>query len=414
MINIYIERQIYKKLVNHLVKKEIAVLIGPRQSGKTTILKKLQDDLKTGSKQVLYYNLDIKSDKEIVQDQTSFLRFLANQTGKKPTVIIIDEVQRLENPGLYLKGIYDTDLPYKLIVSGSSSLEIKAKISEPLTGRKKIFYLSTLNFDEFVRFKNKDITKLKPIAKVYLEEFFVLLDEYVRFGGYPKVVLQKTQNDKIEALEEIYSSYIDRDVKGFFQVKNESSYSTLITLLAGQIGGLLNKNLLSANIGSNRTTLDNYLKYLEASFVIGIVRPFFRNPKKELLKTPKVYFKDLGLRNMIVKNFNCFFERDDKGKLMENFVYLNLLNELSPTDKVNHWRTKTKAEVDFVVQKGLSLFPVEVKAQKLKKPAFSRSFRSFLSAYKPKKAFLVSLNLEKESVIDTTKIKILPFYKKLF
>ena len=263
MINVFIERQILKELENHLSKKEITILIGPRQSGKTTLLKKIEKELKNSGKLVFYYNLDVFRQRKIIEDQTAFLRYLKNTTSNKPCFVIIDEIQRIDNPGLFLKGIYDLGLPFKLIVSGSSSLEIKAKISEPLTGRKRIFQLYPLNFNEFVNFKKPDIKDLKPIKEVYFEEYLNLLDEYLRYGGYPEVVLAKNYKEKANILEEIYSSYLEKDVKAFFQVKNETSFLTLVSLLAGQIGALVNKNLLSANTGSNRQTIDNFLNYLE-------------------------------------------------------------------------------------------------------------------------------------------------------
>lgn len=409
----FIGRQIHKELKKHLPKKEITLLIGPRQSGKTTLLKKLEEDLKSQGKEVFYYNLDVVADREIIENQKEFLRFLENSTKAKKVFVIIDEVQRLESPGLYLKGIYDLDPGYKLIVSGSSSLEIKAKIIEPLTGRKKTFHLTTLSFDEFVNFKNPEIAALRPIKKVYQEEYLALLDEYTRFGGYPKVVLQESRQDKIEVLEEIYSSYIEKDIKGFFRVKNEASFLTLVNLLASQIGRLTNKDLLAANIGSTRKTVDNFLTYLEKSFVIKIIRPFYRNPKKELIKTPKVYFCDLGLRNLIVKNFIKFNKRQDKGEIFESFVCLGVSGEMDVVDKLNFWRTKTKAEVDFVVSRGEEIVPVEVKATNLKRPQFSKSFRSFLKIYQPKTAVLANLGLKKKIRVEKTEIFVKPFYERL-
>lgn len=414
MINVFIERQIYGDLEKHLGKREITVLVGPRQSGKTTLLKKLEKELQGRKELVFYFNLDVIADKEVVQDQTQFIRYLEGAREDKNCFVIIDEVQRLENPGLFLKGIFDLALPVKLIVSGSSSLEIKAKMAESLTGRKKTFYLTTITFEEFVNFKKPGLEKLRPVKEVFKKEYSVLLDEYTRFGGYPRVVLAKSEKEKKETLEEIYSSYLEKDIKGFFQVKNEASFLTLVNLLAAQIGDLLNKNLLAANTGSTRQTIDNFLIYLEKSFVIKIIRPFFRNPKKELLKSAKVYFADLGLRNLIVKGFNQFNLRMDKGKLFENFVLLKIEPELDIVDKINHWRTKTKAEVDFIISRGRQIFPVEVKATKLVRPLYSKSLRSFIVTYQPQKAFLINLSLTKKGKLNSTEVKTLPFYQRLF
>ena len=287
-------------------------------------------------------------------------------------------------------------------------------MSESLTGRKKIFYLFPLSFDELVNFRRPDIKALRGNQRLYQQEYLNLLNEYAQFGGYPKVVLQPTTEKKIEALEEIYSSYIEKDIKGFFGVRNETAFVTLVMLLDGQIGGITNKNLLAANIGSNRQTVDNFLSYLEKSFVIQVVRPFFRNPEKEILKSPKIYFIDLGLRNTAVKNFNNFETRQDKGQLLENFVLLKVLKEAGRLDKINFWRTKTKAEMDFVVQRGMDIFPLEVKAGRLKSPTFSLSFKSFLDTYQPKQARLINLNITGKRKIGLTKVRVQRFYEKIF
>lgn len=412
-MSIFIERQIYKDLQKHLKKRDITVLIGPRQSGKTVLMKKLKRELETEQKSVLYFNLDLVSDRQILENQTEFITYLKNITGLKKSFIIIDEVQRLENPGLFLKGIYDLELPYKLIVSGSSALEIKSKISEALTGRKKTFYLTTLSFEEFTHFKNPDLPSLKSVKKAFYQQYSLLLDEYLRFGGYPKVVLQKTEREKIEILEEIYSSYLEKDIKGYFKVRNESSFLTVVGLLAGQIGNLLNKNLLAANSGAARQTIDNFLLYLEKSFVIDIVRPFSRNPEKEITKMPKIYFCDLGLRNLAIRNFVGFDQRQDKGKLFENAVFLKLQKEIEIPDKINHWRTKTKAEVDFVVNRGLEAIPVEAKAKNLKRQIYSKSFRSFLQKFSPENGVLVNLGLEKQERLGDTLIYTRPFFDEI-
>lgn len=413
MLNAFIERHIYKTLVDHLAKKEISLLIGPRQSGKTTLLKKLEKELKKRREEVFYYNLDIVYDKEVVKNQTDFVRFLENSRKSKRCFVIIDEVQRIENPGLYLKGVYDLNLPYKLIVSGSSSLEIKAKIVEPLTGRKKVFRLTTLSFPEFVDFKKPALAALKPIKDLYFKEYFALFDEYLKFGGYPKVVLQRSEEEKIEALEEIYSSYLEKDIKGFFKVKNEASFLTLVNLLAGQVGSLVNKDSLASNIGSNRQTVDNFLVYLEKSFVIRILPPLFRNPKKELTKMPKVYFTDLGLRNLVIKNFTQFEERQDKGELFENFILLKLIEREEVAERINFWRTRVGAEVDFVMNRGAKVFPVETKASFLKRPDYSRSFSAFLKAYRPEKGWIFNLSLKKKEKRDSTLVEFLPFFFQL-
>lgn len=400
MTNVTITRRIVPQLEKHLSEKEITLLLGPRQSGKTTILKILEKKLLEQGKKTLFLNLDIVADQEMVANQTDFIAYLKNLSANSKVFVFIDEIQRIPNAGLFMKGVYDSNLPCKFILSGSSVLEIKSKIVEPLTGRKKTFFLSTLTFSEFVGFKEPEIKNLKAIPKIYQEKMLKLLDEYTRFGGYPRVVVAKTEEEKIGHLEEIYSSYLEKDIELFFEVRNKSSFLKMVSILAGELGGVLNKDLLAGMIGSSRMTVDNFLSYLEGSFVLRILPPFFKRPHKEIVKSPKVYFFDLGLRNMLIKNFTPFDLRPDKGELLENFV-LNRINEnLSPVEKVNYWRTKVGAEMDFVISKaGRVEKAIEVKAQKMKILELTPSIRSFLEIYKPKEMLLVNLNLKQKPAI---------------
>lgn len=403
MTNVSITRQIVPQLEQHLRKKEITLLLGPRQSGKTTILKILEKKLLKHGQKTLFLNLDIVADQEIVANQTDFIVYLKNLSAKYKVYVFIDEIQRIVNAGLFMKGVYDSNLHCKFILSGSSALEIKSKIVEPLTGRKKTFFLSTLTFDEFVGFNEPEIRNLKPIPKIYQETMLNLLDEYVRFGGYPRVVISKTEEEKISHLEEIYSSYLEKDIELYFDVRNKSSFLKMVSILAGEMGGVLNKDQLAGMIGSSRMTVDNFLSYLEGSFVLHTVQPFFKRPHKEIVKSPKIYFFDLGLRNMLIKNFTAFNIRPDKGVLLENFVLNCLLEKLSSVEKINYWRTKVGAEMDFVISRAGGVEKaVEVKAQKMKMPELTPSIRSFLEIYKPKEMLLVNLNLKQKPAI--------PFY----
>lgn len=403
MTNATITRQIVPSLEKHLAEKEITLLLGPRQSGKTTVLKILEKKLLEGGKKTLFLNLDIVADQEIIASQTDFIAYLKNLSVQKNVYVFIDEVQRIPNAGLFMKGVYDSNLPCKFILSGSSALEIKSKIVEPLTGRKKTFFLPTLTFNEFVNYKEPEIKDLKVLSKVYQGKMLNLLDEYVRFGGYPRVVVAKTDEEKIGHLEEIYTSYLEKDIGLFFEVRNKSSFLKMVSILAGELGGVLNKDQLAGMIGSSRMTVDNFLSYLEGSFVLHTVPPFFKRPHKEIVKSPKVYFFDLGLRNMLLRNFTAFDIRPDKGVLLENFVLNRILEKLSPVEKVNYWRTKVGAEMDFVVSRAGSVEKaVEVKAQKMEKPELTPSIKSFLEIYKPKDMLLVNLNLKQKPAI--------PFY----
>lgn len=416
-MNTFVKREIFPTISQHLSAKEVTVVIGARQTGKTTLLNQLKEFLTNDKKipidEIKFFNLDLISDLEGIKDQSEFIKFLKEELRSRQFLyVFIDEIQRLANPGQYLKGIYDLKLPIKLIVTGSSSLEIRTKISESLTGRKRIFYLPSFSFSEYLKAQEPELINLLTKKDISLFNQKKLTDyfyQYLIFGGYPRVVLATSENEKIQLLNEIYSSYIEKDIIAFLSIKNSSSFSQLVAILADQIGNLVNVQELANTLGLNRRTVENYAYALENTFVIDFIKPYFTNTRKELSKMTKIYFADLGLRNLAVKYFSKFEDNRDKGQLLENFVQSVLKHQ--DLAKVNYWRTKDKSEVDFIYQDYFgNILPIETKAIKLTKPEISRGFRFFINKYKPKKAFIVNLALEKTVKIEKTEINfILPY-----
>lgn len=166
----------------------------------------------------------------------------------------------------------------------------------------------------------------------------------------------------------------------------------------------MNKDELSSTLGIHKNTLDNYLFYLEQTFILDLVRPFYSNPRKELIKSPKVYFCDPGIRNFAIAGFSDFDFRPDKGGLFENISYLWLKGKAGSSMPIHFWRTKAGAEVDFVMVRGMSTIPLEVKASGLKKPKISKSLRSFLKSYQPPKAYCMNLSLRGLEKIESTTV----------
>jgi len=409
-----VERKIFPELINHLKKEEITVITGSRQTGKTTLLYQLKDYLVKQKNikpfQIKFFNLDLITDLEGLRSQEEFIKFIKEELLKaKFLYIFIDEVQRLENPANFLKGIYDLKLPIKLIVSGSSSLEIKSKIFESLTGRKRIFYLWPFSFKEYLFYHQIEDLLTKDISQINKQKILDYLYEFIIFGGYPKVVLAKTKEEKIQLLNEIYSSYIEKDIVSFLKIKNPLIFTKLVTILADRIGGLVNSKELSNSLGINFRTIENYIFSLENTFVIKLIRPYYTNIRKELTKMPKIYFADNGLRNFSLMNFRSFLDSPEKGKLLENFVFSTLIKSFE--GNINFWRTKDKNEVDFILKDYFgNIIPLEIKAVYLKEPEITRSLRSFIEKYKPYKAFIVNLSIEKTIKFKNAKIEfILPY-----
>ena len=405
-----IKRNLLQDLIDHLSKKEISLIIGPRQVGKTTLMLLLKDYLDKSGKKTIFLSLDIEADRAFFSSQLELVKKLQLELGNRKGYVFIDEIQRKENAGLFLKGIYDMNLPYKFIVSGSGSIELKEKVHESLAGRKRIFRLNPVSFEEFVNFKTKYHyeDKLKTFLDVERDRRNSLLDEYLKFGGYPRVVLSNELKEKTRIIDEILRSYLEKDISYLLKVEKIESFSSLIKLLAGQIGQLVNYSEIASALRISSPTVKNYFWYAENTFVIKRIFPYFKNLRKEITKSPVVYFYDLGLRNYAAGIFGRTLIQNDAGFLFQNFIFNMLKDKLafSPTS-VHFWRTQDKTEVDFILTSGKQILPIEVKYRRFKKPIVERSLRSFLKKYQPPEAWLINLDLQTDILIDKTKVRFL-------
>ena len=352
-----ITRTLYHDLLAHVRKKECTILIGARQTGKSTLLKQLNDALTKAGETVVLLNLERKDILlELNQSPENIFSYFPAK-GKKKNYLLVDEVQYLLDPTNFLKLLYDEHAPQlKIIATGSSAFYMDRQFKDSLAGRKKIFELPTLDFEEFLLFKNQEtlLTELQLLRSKAKQkstagpQLWTALDEYINYGGYPAIVLENKIKDKIERLQEIRDSFVKRDILEA-GITDETKFYRLMMLLAAQTGSLVNTNELANTLRLTHPATDNYLYVLQQCFHIDLVKPFFSNLRKELVKMPKVYFNDLGLRNVLVNYFAPVEQRADKGALLENFVYRRLW-ERYDRDKIKFWRTADGNEVDFVLQ----------------------------------------------------------------
>lgn len=390
------------------------MIVGPRQVGKTTLMKELIKRLEQQGQKTVFLNLDYEMDRVHFSTQNALLNKLNLELGTNPGYVFIDEIQRKENAGLFLKGIYDLDLKYKFIVSGSGSLELKEKIHESLAGRKRLFELNPVSFEEFVNHKTsyQYEDKLGDFFNIEQEQTAALLNEYMNFGGYPRVVLETEIREKTMLMDEIYRSYIEKDISYLLKIDKPEAFSKMLKLLSSQISVLLNYSELASKSAISVPTLNNYLWYAEKTFIVNLISPYFTNRLKEITKSPVAYFSDLGMRNYMIGLFGNLQNPSEAGHVFQNFIY-NLLHErlaFSPAS-IHYWRTIDRAEVDFVIKKGNDLTPLEVKFSTMKKPETGRSFHSFIEKYNPPEAVLVNLNLKTQIKIKNTTVKFMPFHE---
>ena len=408
-----IARDIEKKIIDSLKLKEVTVLTGARQVGKTTVIKEVIAKLRSKGEKVLYFNLDIEQDSVFFDSQQVLLNKIQLECSNSKAYIFIDEIQQKKDAGRFLKGLYDMGLPYKFVVTGSGSLELKEKISEALTGRKYVIEMPPVSFTEFVNFKTgyKYKNRIGLFFDIEKEKTNLFLNEYLMFGGYPAIVTADNKVRKTELMNEIFKSYITKDISYLLGIRAPDKFVKLIQILSTYTGSLINFTNLSNETGLKTDTLKTYLWYAEQTFIINTVKPYFTNAKKEITKSPVVYFNDTGMCNYSSGRYGSFVI-DKDGFIFQNFVYSVLKSIVTEgLSSINYWRTKDNAEVDFIVHAGETPIPVEVKYSNLKKPSVSRSFRNFIKKYSPKTGIIVNTGLEDKIKIGETTVLFVPYWK---
>lgn len=411
-----IPRLLFDALVKHLEKEEITLLIGPRQAGKTTLLRNLGEHLARQGKPCLFFNLDIDADAQHFVSQQRFVERVEALAGGKRVYVFIDEVQRIENAGLFLKGIFDRRLPHKWIATGSGSLELKEKIAESLAGRKRNFLLFPVSMEEFLNYRlgveNTDRSGALLATDALTAER--LLFDYLQFGGYPRVLTSSDVAEKRSVLSEIFQSSIERDIQLLLRIEKSRELVTLLQLLANRIGRLISYHDLAIQTNLSVATVKNYIWYCQKTFVIEEVLPFFTNKEKELTKTPQFYFVDNGLRNYLLGHVQITPLSPEFGFLFQQLVFQMLRERFAGSvAAVRYWRTQNQAEVDYVLYDGRTPLPVEVKASLMKQPAIERSLRSFIETYRPAEAWVINRTLDTTVEVGATTVRFLPWFRLL-
>lgn len=373
-------REIEKEIVENISSEKVLLLLWARQVGKTTILKKIEKDLKKKNKETFYINLEDPFFLGKLNEHPKNI-FDIIWTSKSKKYIFIDEIQMLDNPSNFLKLLYDEYRDtIKLIVSWSSAFYIDKKFNDSLAGRKKIFYVYSLNFREFLIFKDrKDLLEqlnLDTILDYYKRDIFTYYKEYITYWGYPELVLLKKVSEKREYLKNIANSYIKKDIQEA-NIEYIEKYYFILKILSSQIWNLLNTNEIANTINLPSSTVERYIYIMKKSFHITTIKPFYeKNIRKELTKMPKVYFFDLWIRNHFINNFENIEIRLDKWALIENLVFKNLLTKYDFED-IKFWRTQNKNEVDFIIEEENKAYEVKfnINSYNIKK------YKLFLKTY---------------------------------
>ncbi|NVO04017.1 MAG: ATP-binding protein [Bacteroidetes bacterium] len=387
MEKIIFERKLYSEIKKFLDDDEIIVIHGARQVGKTSLMKFIHSHLKKSN--AYFIDLEDFGFLEICNKGVDeLIKYLnaRNYDLEKHLYLFIDEIQYLENPSSFLKIIFDHYKgKIKLIVSGSSSFEIKTKFKDSLVGRTINFELFPLSFDEYLLFKGYSLKKMAILPEKINIELRELYSEYAVTGGYPSIVLEPVLEKKERKLKQIINTYLKVDIRDIGRIRNLQKFNNLLEIVASQQGNLLNINELSITTGLAMQTIEEYLFILENTYVIKLVRPFYRNIRSELIKMPKLYFEDTGIASIIA---NKTFPNSISGSCFENTVFSELQKHFG-SENLHYWRTNKGQEVDFVLNAKKPI-PIEVKLTFTGKELTGLKY--FCEKYNIEKATIITLN----------------------
>ena len=412
----FIKRKILPHIRNFLNYKEAIVICGARQVGKTTIMKMLIKELKSTNKipeeAVFYFDLEDLEMLELCnQGVDHLIRYIdartsynsnsspASSNSKRKIYLFIDEIQYLNNASSFIKLMVDNHSDrFKLIVSGSSVLDIKSKIKQSLVGRIVTFEVLGLDFEEFLWFKKKkfNLNKIVDTDKKTQKELKQLFEEFIIFGAYPRVALISEVNNRRYYLKELIQTYIKKDIRDIGKIRNIMKFNNFLRILADQAGNLLNIDELASSIGIARETVYDYLTLLEGTYIARRLTPFFKNLRSELTKMPKIYFEDSGILNYL--KYNDIVEKVS-GELFENCIYTELRKAVG-LEALRYWRTQSKQEIDFVIQHQRQLFTLEVK--KIYSGQKTTSLEYFSQKYSNSKKFIITLEKRIEAKGNTS------------
>lgn len=338
-------RKIYPSLKEHLGKREISVLTGMRSTGKTTLVKELLRE--APSSNTLYIDLERLDQRELFSEKNyDTIVYALQQRGMRfdqRAYIALDEIQLVKQLPSTIKYLYD-HYDIKWILTGSSSYYIKHLFTESLAGRKKIFELYPLDFGEFLTFKTiphrshtPQLLSTHSFRASEYERLKFYYEEYITYGGFPKVVLSTDVATKKDILSDIVSSYVNIDIRTLTDFRNERFVYHLMKALAARTGTRIDYSKLSSVVGASRITVKNYLDLFEKTYLISRIPVFTRNADREIVKAQKLYFCDNGFLSMLAEV--------DSGAAFENAVFQQLRSE----GKLQYYALKTGQEIDFIL-----------------------------------------------------------------
>lgn len=335
-----IKRIVYNKLVREIRKPYISIMVGPRQVGKTFLLKQIEKECNGRGLTTRFYNVEDPRD---LQNFTGSDEQVVSMLSDAADVVFLDEFHYLKNATRIFKVLYDSNKKIKIFASGSSSMQIHKHLKESLAGRYRLSIIHPLYYME-----------MQQIPQYRLNNYF-------KYGGLPGLIHEKRPEDKIELLHNIRATYLQKDIKSLIKEENIRAYNHLLYSLAQFQGSTVPVASLAKEIGLSEPAVKYHLELMTQTYVCNPLESYSKNLANELKKKKKYYLYDIGMRNSILNDFSAIESRDDKGVIIESFVLLSIIKQLKPNMEVKFWRTRQGDEVDFILLKNRVPVPVEVK-----------------------------------------------------
>ncbi len=390
-----INRDYFKIVEKELQNKQITALIGSRQVGKSTLLEYVYEQVKEKSIFLSFDNVEILN-----LFENNFKLFI-EQYIIPYDIIFIDEIQYSKSGGKNLKFIYDK-YKKKIFISGSSSPELSINFLQYLVGRVNIIEIFPIKFNEYVEYVSKEkkilLNKIRTCDE--LKQLDVEFINYLKYGSYPQVLIKKNPQEKERELKNLVNTYLLKEIKEILNYENLFEYENLLKRLALSDGQIMNKSNISAELEINRVKLNKMLEIFNKTFILKTLNPFMTNKIKELIKSPKIYFQDLGFKNSLINNFNSLELRQDKGFIYESFILNSLIRE---EINIQFWNLKNEYEIDFVYERNAEIYGFEVKS-KLSNTNLTNSLKRFIENYSPKEVYIFNENIDAEIKLNKTKI----------
>ena len=331
-------------------------------------------------------NAEEPSFRTLCRSPAGFLAWLEREVLSGPAFLLFEEVQHLEEAGLFLKGLVDLCSGHRLAATGSSSYHLRSRTRESLAGRAE--RLTVLPFS------HAELQPAGPEPIIAREQrAFEIWERQLLYGGFPDVWLAERPEGELVRLVE---SFVLRDASDLYRVQHLDAFRTVLRLAAADQGQLVNVSTWASESGVSRETVNHYLDLLEETHVLRRVRPFLGGKRAEIRASVKLYFLDTGIRNTLFGGYGDHRNRADAGALAEGWVFGEIAKSIGLLDTIRYWRTRNGAEVDFVVERGGRRLAVEVKHGALRQPRLPRAARTFLRLYRPDRLLMVNAELRDE------------------